>query len=226
MAHPRHDKKTINEAVEMALKTNLAKASKQYGIPTSTLSYHVKKQKDINEAKISKVIQPLKEKSEINPNVTFTKNERAYKRGDIYYVHKFDTVGNEMATGRPAIIVSNDRLNDKIGVVSVVFLTTKNKCLAPEHFTTKATGTLSTVLCEQITTVDKARLGTYIGTITPEDIKFLDKALLSALNLESYTNVRMGDDQIVSRIAAIKAERDAYKTIYDELFNRVMTGDK
>lgn len=229
MAHAKHNKSTIDQAVQMALKSGLSKASRQYGIPTSTLSYHVNKQKEINKIKISKVIQPLQkpeEDIEDNPNITFTGDEKKYKRGEVYYVHKFDTVGNEIATGRPAIIVSNDRLNEKIGTVLVVFLTTKNKCLAPEHFTTKATGILSTVLCEQLTSVDKARLGTYIGTLAPEDIKFLNKALLSSLNLESFLNVRVGDDQIVSRIAAIKAERDAYKTIYDELFERVMTGNK
>jgi len=78
---------------------------------------------------------------------------------------------------------------------------------------------LSTVLAEQITTVDKARLGDFIGVCTPDDMNLLNKALLVSLGLEKYMSSG-SDDQVVQRIASIKAERDAYKHIYDELFEK------
>lgn len=224
MGNAKLTDKIIKEMLEYADKNGTRATMMKYNVSKSTIYYHQKKRAEKLAKKTSMVITPTTAKEETKNNAFVNLEpvkEREYRRGDIYYVHRIATTGAEIATGRPAIIVSNDRLNQKIDTVEVVFLTTKNKCLAPEHFSIRATGSLSTVICEQITTVDKVRLGDFIGTCTPEDIKFLNKALLSSLGLEQYIN-QANDDQIVNRIAEIKAERDAYKTIYNELFDRMM----
>lgn len=223
MAVGKYDENTINEVLKYAETNGVYAAAKKFNVGKSTIYYHQKKHEELARKKTSMVITPISKVNEVKDNPFISVNEekidREYKRGEIYYVHRFATTGSEMATGRPAIIVSNDRLNKKTDVVEVVFLTTKNKAIAPEHFSTKATGNLSTVLAEQITTVDKARLGDFIGVCTPEDMNLLNKALLVSLGLEKYMNSG-SDDQVVQRIASIKAERDAYKHIYDELFEK------
>lgn len=240
MAQKKYDESIINKALQLADEVGAKNAADQLGISCSAIYYHTKKrkedeqrlQKEMNltekdEIKLRKLISPLNpaEEVESNENISFQKAEKEYRRGDVYFIHKFSTTGAEMVTGRPAIIVSNDRINSKLGTVEVVFLSTKNRVIAPEHFNTKITGVLSMVVCEQVTAVDKARVGDFIGTCTPDDIKMLDKALLASLGLEKYSKSDT-DDQILSRIATIKAERDAYKNIYDELFNRMMQANK
>lgn len=225
----KFDQETINQALIYAHEHGIKAASEKYGISRSNLHYHIHKEKQSHIKKTSKVIQPKQPAIELsdNENVTFTPAEdREYHRGDIYYVHKYSTTGHEIATGRPAIIISNNRLNEKLKVVEVVFLTSKPRQPAPERITINSTGKLSTVICEQITSVDKACLGNPLGACTPEEMKRLDKALLASLALDDYADSRMSDDQVLLRLTDIKAERDVYKKMYDDLFERMISERK
>ena len=47
------------------------------------------------------------EKGEAMSNGTFD-----IRRGDIFYVNRFPTVGSEIHTGRPAIVVSNNEIHE------------------------------------------------------------------------------------------------------------------
>jgi mRNA interferase MazF len=107
------------------------------------------------------------------------------KRGDIYYIAHRNTVGSEMAKGRPAVIVSADALNDTAEVVEVVFLTTKPKKEMPTHVGINSTRLPSTACCEQITTVSEALVGDYFGRCTDEEMADIDRALMASLDLGS-----------------------------------------
>ena len=225
----KFDQETINQALLYAKENGVKAASEKFGISRSNISYHIRKGEEMVKKKTSKVIHPKQIANEITQveGVTFTPaEEREYHRGDIYYVHRYSTTGNEMATGRPAIIISNDRLNEKLKVVEVVFLTSKPKAPAPEHVTINSTGKLSTVICEQISSVDKACLGNFLGVCTPDEMKRLDVAILSSLGLNSYIDPRMSDEQVLLRLTDIKAERDVYKRMYDDLFDRMINERK
>lgn len=225
----KYDQETINQALLYAKENGVKAASEKFGISRSNIQYHIRKGQEVLQKKTSKVIHPKKPASELTnvENVTFIPaEEREYHRGDIYYVHRYTTTGNEIATGRPAIIISNNRLNEKLKVVEVIFLTSKPRPPAPEHVTINSTGKLSTVICEQITSVDKACLGNFLGACTPEEMKRLDKALLISLALDNYDDPRMSDDQVLLRLTDIKAERDVYKKMYDDLFERMINERK
>lgn len=230
--------KYSNELREKALKLSdeigNKRAAVECGISIKTLDYWrgVRKRNEIKK-KLSKVIQPpkndLKEELKDNNKITFQAAEekpRIFKRGEIYYVNQMPTVGFEIATGRPAVIVSNQRINQRLNTIEVIFLTTKVKNLTPEHVIIKSSGAIATTICEQISTIDKRRIAEYIGTCTPEEMELIEKAMLHSLGLEKYVSDVMGDDQIVERIAKIKAERDAYRDLYDKLFDRVIGGGK
>ena len=221
----KFDQEIINQALIYAKEHGVKAASEKYGMSRSNIAYHIRKGQEILQKKTSKVIKPKKPADELSQveGVTFTPaEEREFHRGDIYYVHRYSTTGNEMATGRPAIIISNDRLNEKLKVVEVVFLTSKPKQPTPEHVSINSIGKLSTVICEQITSVDKDCLGNFLGVCTPDEMKRIDTALLSSLGLSNYTDQRMSDDQVLLRLTDIKAERDVYKRMYDDLFERMI----
>ena len=108
-------------------------------------------------------------------------------RGDIFYIHREETVGSEQHSGRPAIIVSNADCNENSSVVEIVFLTCKHKRPLPTHVKIESIGRRSTALCEQITSVDVCRLGDYKGHVTDEEMRQIDAALMCSLVLHPLT---------------------------------------
>ena len=107
------------------------------------------------------------------------------KRGDIYYINSLYTeVGCETRAGRPAVIVSNDAFNEFSSVVEVVYLTTQPKKDLPTHVFIRSATYPSTVLCEQITSVSKERVGEYIGKLTKLEQLSVDNALTISLGID------------------------------------------
>lgn len=164
--------------------------------------------------------QPTNTESDNKPdeNDVETTNEPKYERGQIYYVTKAPQVGSEMMSGRPAIIISNNRVNSKLNSIEVVFLTTRSKCQAPEHIIIHSSNAMSTTICEQITTIDKSRLREYIGTCTPEEMKLIDVALLSSIGLEKYLDADNNE-----KLLKMEVQLESYKTMLDQLFEKMLT---
>ncbi len=105
------------------------------------------------------------------------------ERGDIFFIKRFRTYGSEQQSGRPAIVVSNDVGNRYSTAIEVVYLTSQQKTPLPTHVTVYSSHRESTALCEQITSVDKTRLGEYVGHLTDEEMRAVDYALLVSLGL-------------------------------------------
>ena len=163
-------------------------------------------------------------------------------RGEIYYIIKSDTIGSEQETGRPAVVVSNNVNNQNAATYEVVYLTTREKNPLPTHTKITATGVSSTVLCEQISTVARERLGSYIGTCTPEEMKSIDKCLIVSLALDSSMPAPDAKEELEtdngcdggyeynadtnSALIAVTTERDIYKAMYETLLDKIMKGGK
>ena len=108
------------------------------------------------------------------------------KRGDIYLT--FERGEGSVQTGlRPVIVVQNNIGNHFSPTTIVCSITTAKKPPIPTHLFIGKSGGLSknsTVLCEQIKTIDKKSLITYVGSITDKDtLKELDKRILISLGL-------------------------------------------
>lgn len=154
------------------------------------------------------------------------------KRGEIYYVNKMPVVGAEHEAGRPAVVVSTDRHNAKSGTIEVVYLTTRSKGMMPEHIFCSATGTDSTILCEQITTVSVDRLSDYITTLTEEEMLDVEAGLLHSLGMESYIPEETEGDEpedepsevptVNAEVQRITMERDFYKQMYESLLDKML----
>lgn len=149
------------------------------------------------------------------------------KRGDIYYIRKPDTYGDEIGKSRPAIVVSNDVLNTTSGLVEVVYLTTQPKRDLPTHAAITSSGVESTALCEQIDTVSLRLVGAYCGTCTPEEMAAVDRALVASLDLAKAGTLKEGRAvagdpshklaRLHEELESVKAERDRYVKMLDAL---------
>ena len=141
------------------------------------------------------------------------------KRGEIYFIHSQPTCGSEITKGRPAIVVSCDSLNRTSDMVTVVYLTSRPKRDMGVHVAVNATGKPSTALCEQISAVSVMRVGDYCGTCTEDEMRAIDKALLSALGLEDPKLIAATrvDYQLIEELQRVTAERDRYARMVDHL---------
>ncbi len=78
------------------------------------------------------------------------------KRFEVWLVNLDPTIGSEIKKTRPAVIVSPDELNEHLGTVVVVPLTTGRSY--PFRVSTKVKGKAGVAALDQVRTVDKRRL--------------------------------------------------------------------
>lgn len=153
------------------------------------------------------------------------------KRGEIYYVNpNYSEVSTEIWSGRPGIIVSNDKNNKFNNNVLVVYLTTKPKGNYPTNVPINATGKPSTALCDQVTVVAKERLGTDCYVCTAKEMAEIDKALAVALGIETNagtapetTDASTAQNNScgvsVDEFIRVQAERNVYKSMVEQLMS-------
>jgi mRNA interferase MazF len=138
------------------------------------------------------------------------------KRGQIYYIRDRYTIGAEIRKARPAVIISNDRLNNTSGVITVAYLTTQPKEERPEHVDINATGTESVVLCEQIDTVSKSLVGDYCGKCTEEEMETINEAICRALGMNvEEARLFPPAEEILEEIGKISKENMELKQALD-----------
>ncbi|MCC7371278.1 MAG: type II toxin-antitoxin system PemK/MazF family toxin [Chloroflexi bacterium] len=115
------------------------------------------------------------------------------RRGEVYWVNLDPTIGSEIARTRPCAIISNDVGNQYASRVIVAPLTTGGtdrvypfEVLVPVG----AAGVTQTskVVLDQVRTVDKRRLGRYIGV--------LDNTLMQAVNLAIRRSLAVESDDV------------------------------
>ena len=108
-------------------------------------------------------------------------NETLYERGQVYDIRYDDSVGAEMAVGRPVLIISCEESN-KTGAVTVAYMSTvpHKRNFSVKVWTGKKWGH---VVCNQLHTVDVSRFGDFICKLTNKDVSRVDTALKYTLCL-------------------------------------------
>ena len=104
-------------------------------------------------------------------------------RGDIYWVDLNPTKGSEINKERPCVLVSATSINQVRRTVVVVPLSTSAKAHPPITVSVKCMGKSVVAVCDQIRTVDKARLNRSSGKLSIEDLNALDDGLKQVLFL-------------------------------------------
>ena len=114
--------------------------------------------------------------------------EKNVYRGEIYFANLSGAIGSEQKGFRPVVIVQNNVGNNYSPTVIAVPLT--KICTSidtqPTHIEIEKFNLLkydSTILAEQIRTLDKSRLGDKIGQLPFYIMKKLDKGMLIAQGL-------------------------------------------
>lgn len=107
------------------------------------------------------------------------------KRGDVYWYccGGANAFLSEQSGLRPCLVVSNDVANEHSPIISVVPLTTAHKKHIPTHTKIYVGGKKSTVICEQIYSISKDRLGTFIGSCSKKELDRINRCLGIQLGL-------------------------------------------
>ena len=116
------------------------------------------------------------------------------KRGEIYYADLSPIVGSEQGGLRPVLVLQNDMGTRYSPTTIVAAITSREtKSDLPTHVKIDADGlkTASTVLLEQIRTIDKSRLGQYVGRTDKDTMGKIDYALIASFGLK-YMAVLLG----------------------------------
>ena len=115
----------------------------------------------------------------------------AYRRGDIYYADLNPVCGSEQGGLRPVVVIQNNIGNKHAPTLIVAMVTTKTtkKASLPTHYLIRNNDALaepSIVVLEQIRTIDKKRIKSYLGKTTKRELLGIDKALLRSLSLNYF----------------------------------------
>ena len=109
------------------------------------------------------------------------------RRGEIYIVNLEPVIGSEQGGERPVVILQNGLGNKYSPTVVVASLAskTKKKRWLPTHtkLHCESLPADSMALLEQIRTIDKHRLGDYIGKLNSRDMKRVERALLASVGI-------------------------------------------
>lgn len=105
------------------------------------------------------------------------------KRGAVWMVDLgYNTLGSEQDGQKTCVIVQNDIGNSKSPTLIVAVITSKCKNNIPTHVEVDMFAK-STVLCEQIKTIDKNRLYSFVGNIKEDKMNEIDDAIMISLGL-------------------------------------------
>lgn len=114
--------------------------------------------------------------------------ERKIKRGDLYYANLDDVIGSEQGGIRPILVIQNNVGNKYSPTIVIAPITAKRgKPQLPTHVkigNVKILPRDSVVLLEQIRTIDRQRLGEYIGVLDDEIMAEIDNGISVSLGLD------------------------------------------
>ena len=119
----------------------------------------------------------------INPDVM------DIKWGDVVFVDFTDNSRDSEQSGiRPAIIIQNDKGNEHSPTTIVASITSQDKRYLPTHVVVKpyqsGLNKVSTILMEQVRTIDKSRILSKVGHIETDWLKEkIKKSLTISLNM-------------------------------------------
>lgn len=112
-------------------------------------------------------------------------SQRVYLRGDIFYADLPYQNGSEQSGIRPVVIIQNN-LGNKYGRTLIVApITSQYKKDLPVHSEIYNNNLErdSTILLEQVTTIDKNKIKEFVGHLTRNELKKLNIALARSVGL-------------------------------------------
>lgn len=158
-----------------------------------------------------------------NNGLRYSEREnRVMHRGEIYFCYKKPEdveVGSELhyKNGRPCILVSKEEICNGAPIVTVVNLTSRPKMDYPTHVVIDNEKINSTAICENPQSVSKARLGDLVGRVSDLELKSIDRALVSGLDLDYLMGSESNNTKLHEELLITRTERDTYKKTLDSI---------
>lgn len=127
------------------------------------------------------------------------------KRGQVYYADLRPVVGSEQVGIRPCLIIQNDMGNTYSPIVIIATMTTQNKANIPTHVAVSPEDYCldinTKILLEQLRTIDKSRLSSFVGRLSDSTMQKVDEALRIslALNKERKEESELNELQIFEK---------------------------
>lgn len=113
------------------------------------------------------------------------------KRGEVYWANLAPRSGSEQTGKRPVIILSHDAFNETPAWRSIIVIpvsTSPTQARRGPTVVALPAGTAglkndSSVICHQVTTLDRSKLEERLGVLPAETLMQVEKALLAALDI-------------------------------------------
>ncbi|MBM3791656.1 MAG: type II toxin-antitoxin system PemK/MazF family toxin [Acidobacteria bacterium] len=106
------------------------------------------------------------------------------RRGDVFWVKLDPARGTEIRKTRPAVIISNDSCNKYGARVIVLPITSNVESWYPGEALIEIQGSPARALGDQMRSLDKSRLGSRIGTLSPGELSSVEEAILITLGFQ------------------------------------------
>ena len=105
------------------------------------------------------------------------------RRGEVWWINFDPSIGSEIKKKRPAIIVSNNHANDFLTRIQVIPVTSNIAKLYPSETFIYIKAKKSKALGDQISTVSKLRVGSFICKLSKQEMDDVDKVIRMQLGL-------------------------------------------
>lgn len=121
------------------------------------------------------------------------------QRGDLFYADLTPVVGSEQGGVRPVVIIQNDAGNRHSPTVIAAAITSRTeKRKLPTHIRLPedchGLHRDSTVLLEQVRTIDRTRLREYIGKLNADTMQCVDRAIAVSFGLDGILGMQNDND--------------------------------
>ena len=143
-----------------------------------------------------------------------------YKRGQIWWYRTGDNFnGSIQGKTRPVIIMSNDAANKNSGCLLAIPCTSAEKKKMYTHTSFYIDNILSTALAENMLSINKDKLGDYIGSVDDELLAQLEFNVRVALGLEQIPNEsveKLGQMEPEDKTMSLSDNISPVRTVYEE----------
>ena len=154
--------------------------------------------------------------------------EKYVKRGEIYSVGSAEESDSPFT--KPGLIISSDGCNENSSNVIIAYVTMKDNNIGIHYGPTKATGKPSYIQCEYLATVNKKRLGRFMGRLSDNEMREVESRLDEVLDMGYVDNTPLYEKEaeceaLRLQLEELKAENARLKKKDQQHEDELLTRD-